>query len=318
MEFCKRMNSIVSIIIPIYNVEKYLNICLDSVVRQTYQDIEIILIDDGSTDSSSRICDIWAEKDERVTVSHIVNGGVSNARNTGISIARGEYIAFIDSDDIVQPNYIEVLYTNMIDTQSDLSICGFDFSKEQTLKKQKKKSVINTFNRFEALGQVLLGKYFAGQVWNKLFKKDILQGILFDKSICLYEDLLFVVEYINKCEKVVYTDLPLYTYVERKSSVCHSEMNTSKLSALVAIDRIRQVIPSDLEINLKYSKTMLLLMYLTMGNCEAYIDTIKNELDTVYDRRVYKFCSIKTKIRIYLTKKHFKFYLFLNKIKFKG
>lgn len=311
-------SNLISIIVPVYNVEQYLDSCIDSIVKQSYGNIEIILIDDGSIDSSSTICDSWAEKDKRIVVKHIPNGGVSNARNLGISVAMGDYIAFVDSDDIVQPNFIEVLYKNLVNTHSDLSICNFAFSTEQTLKKVKDKAEFITFNRVESLGQVLLGKYFSGQSWDKLFKRTLLQGVLFDKSVCLYEDLLFVVEYINKCEKVVYTNLPLYTYVERKSSVCHSKMTNSKLSALVALDRIETLIPSGLEVNFRYSKTMLLLMYLTMSGIDDYVDIIRQEFEKVYDKRVYKYCSLKTKIRIYLAKRHFKFYLFLNKIRFKG
>ncbi len=311
-------SNLISIIVPVYNVERYLDNCIDSIVKQSYGNIEIILIDDGSTDSSSTICDSWTEKDKRIVVKHIPNGGVSNARNLGISVARGDYIAFVDSDDIVQPDFIEILYKNLVNTQSDLSICNFDFSVEQTLKHVNDKANLITFNRVESLGQVLLGKYFSGQSCNKLFKKSLLRGVSFDKTICLYEDLLFVVEYINKCEKVVYTNLPLYTYVERKSSVCHSKMTNSKLSALVALDRIETLIPSGLEINFRYSKTMLLLMYLTMSGIDDYLDIIRQEFEKVYDKRVYKYCSLKTKIRIYLVKRHFKFYLFLNKIRFKG
>ena len=120
------MNKLVSIIIPVYNVEKYLAECIESVLKQTYQNIEILLIDDGSPDNSGKICDEYEEKDSRVRVIHKENGGVSSARNVGLEQANGEYITFIDSDDFVSESYIEELYIALENGNSDLAFCKYN------------------------------------------------------------------------------------------------------------------------------------------------------------------------------------------------
>ena len=117
------MKELISIIVPVYNVEKYLNRCIDSLISQTYQNIEIILVDDGSTDSSSEIVDGYLKKDNRIKVFHKDNGGLSDARNKGIEISKGKYLSFVDSDDYVTNTYIETLYNTIIEYEADISIC---------------------------------------------------------------------------------------------------------------------------------------------------------------------------------------------------
>ena len=114
---------LISVIVPVYNVESYLKVCVDSILAQTYENLEIILVDDGSKDSSGKMCDEYAEKDARIKVVHKKNGGVSSARNKGLDVASGEYIGFVDSDDSTKPNMFEILYKNMVTSDADVSVC---------------------------------------------------------------------------------------------------------------------------------------------------------------------------------------------------
>ena len=131
----------ISVIVPIYNTEKYLKRALNSLLKQTYQDLEILLIDDGSTDSSLKICQEYAKKDHRIKVFHQENKGVSVVRNFGLSVAKGEYISFLDSDDYMEPNMLQTLYQNLIDTESDISVCHYQKFKDQISHIQVKKIV---------------------------------------------------------------------------------------------------------------------------------------------------------------------------------
>ena len=136
---------LVSIIVPVYNVEKYLERCLDSLINQTLKDIEIILVDDGSTDDSGNICDKYAKKDKRIKVIHKENGGLSDARNIGLSIANGRYLQFVDSDDFIHKQMIEILYNTIINNNADISICDFDKVYENTKIKYNTKEISLNF-----------------------------------------------------------------------------------------------------------------------------------------------------------------------------
>ncbi|MFA6808545.1 MAG: glycosyltransferase family 2 protein, partial [Eubacteriales bacterium] len=185
----------ISIIIPIYKVEKQLRRCLDSVINQTYKNIEIILVDDGSPDKCGEICDEYAKKDNRVKVIHKANEGVSEARNTGMRIASGQYLFFIDSDDFIEENTVYLLYKRAIETDSDIVIGNFQFINEKQeityrkpfekeyLDKKMMKSSNEKFKYF-------FGKSYGINVWNKLYKLDFLNeaNIYFDKTIDYGED----------------------------------------------------------------------------------------------------------------------------------
>ena len=132
----KRLMILVSVVIPVYNVEKYLNKGIESVLSQSYEELEIILVDDGSTDSSGKMCDVYARQDKRVHIMHKENGGLSSARNAGIREAHGEYIAFVDSDDWVEPDYIERLLKACVENAAEMSICSYRYVDNEELEKQ--------------------------------------------------------------------------------------------------------------------------------------------------------------------------------------
>ena len=207
----------VSIIIPVYNVESYLDRCVDSVLKQSFQDIEILLIDDGSTDKSGLLCDRWAEKDNRVRVIHKVNEGVSAARNIGLDQANGDYIAFVDSDDFIDANMIETLYNTLQIKHADMCICGFVFVDEfgNPLAEENQSSPITDeiLTGFEVI-QKLAGDrgWFYHLAWNKLYRKDLFSDIRFPKGIIYGEDAFIAHRLLGKCSIVACISDTYYYY----------------------------------------------------------------------------------------------------------
>lgn len=212
-------NDLISIIIPIYNVEKYIKECIDSVVKQSYKNIEIILIDDGSKDNSGKICDYYSNKYKQIRVIHKHNEGVSIARNIGIELSAGKYITFIDADDFVEPNYIEILYKQCIGKNADLSICGAnDIDNDKKIIKTSIKYA-KTLNSKEAMKELLNEKYYTGVVWGKMYKRDLFKNIKFNKEIKIAEDLDVLYKIIDKCNLInIDTSKKLYYYRIRKNS----------------------------------------------------------------------------------------------------
>ena len=213
------MSEKISIIIPVYNVENYLKRCLESIVNQTYKNLEIILVDDGSTDNSGKICDEYKEKDKRIIVIHKENGGLSDARNAGIDIATGNYIGFIDSDDFADVRMYEILLNNLKSTNSDISICNlYKFSNEKEIYKTEEIEKLTVYDRknfFENMYNDLLVSVLA---WNKLYKKEIFSDIRYPKGKII-EDAAILHYIIGKCDKIVITNLELIYYFCRDNSI---------------------------------------------------------------------------------------------------
>lgn len=238
----------ISIIIPIYNGEKYLRRCIDSVLVQSFNDFELILVDDGSSDNSYNICYEYTRKDSRVKVLSQINSGVSEARNNGIQYARGEYITFIDCDDWIDGDYLLVLYSNLIDYNVDLSVIGYKDVREIN-EVSRDTQIVGQSNLISAEQMLLrlfkpIDFFCLCYPWAKLFKRDIIvdNNIRFDKSIVIGEDRLFLFEYLQHSQKVYYTSDSHYNYL------CNSEgaMNMLKrtpvdvryISCVDALDKI--------------------------------------------------------------------------------
>ena len=217
-------DKLISIIVPVYNVKQYLSKCIDSIIDQTYKNIEILLIDDGSIDTSERICDEYAKKDDRIIVIHKENGGLSSARNVGLDKANGELVCFVDSDDYLEPDMIEKLKHNMKKFDSDISVCNF-YNEKKGVSKVKlikdssiefvcseKEKFINMQNKYNPL---------MCYAWNKLYKKELFNQVRFPKDK-LYEYNYIVCDIFDKAKKVSYILEPLYHYVYRNMSIGHS------------------------------------------------------------------------------------------------
>lgn len=229
------MNPIISIIIPVYNVEKYLCKCIDSILGQTYKELEIILVDDGSTDNSGVICDKYEKKDNRIKVIHKKNGGLSDARNCGLDNAIGEYIAFLDSDDWVDFKYIEILYENLRDYNADISICNFRRVHDEKELLNNHNNII-LYNNIEALQQIYTNKSVQAIVaWNKLYKKSIFKKNRFPKGK-IHEDEYLIPILLYETKRVVYTDKELVYYRQTPNSIMNSKFKLENLDYLYAIE----------------------------------------------------------------------------------
>ena len=225
---------LISIIVPIYNAEKYLKRCVSSICRQTYTNIEIILVNDGSKDSSLAICQEFGKQDQRILIKDIPNGGVSNARNTGLLAASGEYIQFLDSDDYMLDNYIEELYDQMTTSAVDMVVCSIkvlnnnldelDYWDAENhvldLEHPDKDVVYNFFDKFLVFGPV-----------NKLFKKEILatNNILYDTSISYGEDLLLNLEYLQYSKKIGFNNQVYWPYVQDNTNSLSNKRRPDKI-----------------------------------------------------------------------------------------
>ena len=207
---------LISVIIPVYDVEKYLRKCIDSVINQTYTNLEIILVSDTSPDNCEKICDDYASKDIRIKVIHKEKNGLSAARNAGIDIASGEYIGFVDSDDYIVDDMYELLYKNIIKENADMSVCGFYdcFEGEQPSKNKPKYLVAD---REEAMQEALVGDIRVN-AWNKLYKAEIFDDIRYPVGK-IAEDAFIIIDILMKCQKVVYTSEQKYYYCRRESGL---------------------------------------------------------------------------------------------------
>lgn len=177
------MEEKISVIVPIYKVEDYLHRCVESIINQAYTNLEIILVDDGSPDNCPKICDEYAEKDSRIKVIHKENGGLSDARNTGLLVATGEYISFIDSDDYIDINMYKSIITYMEEHDLDIAECGIKHVYNNKIKQNDKlDKSIHVFNSEEALKELMLERRFHQTVWNKLYKTKLIKIFFLKKE----------------------------------------------------------------------------------------------------------------------------------------
>lgn len=263
----------ISVIVPIYNVEKYLSACLNSILAQTFTDFELILVDDGSVDASGRICDAYAEKDSRVRAFHIPNGGVSKARNFGLDNATGEYVVFIDSDDFVDESYLEKLVCGGY----DLSVCGCYFADPQgnvlSVARKEDESV-------EAVSKENMLKWYEQgslySVWSSVFKKSIIDSfhLRFDTNTTRGEDTIFMFNYVEHCETVHFVEDVLYYYVRYGENTLTTSRNLKSVRALAYLDNF---ICEWLEKNNLHSEKFESVLYWTKKEQQVYF------LQTVYD-----------------------------------
>lgn len=233
----KNVNELITVIIPVYNVEKYLNKCMESVVNQTYKSLEILLIDDGAKDSSGFMCDSWAERDSRIKVIHKENGGLSSARNCGLDQAHGNYIMFVDSDDFMSEDIVSILYEDIKRTKADIAICDamhifedykvvFDTGKET-----------RTYTSIEAIQEMWYQKSFLPSAWGKLYKLELFQNIRFTENR-LYEDIDIMHELFWKAETIIYRNDKLYGYVHRDESITTQKFSERDLDIFIISDKM--------------------------------------------------------------------------------
>lgn len=301
--------ALVSVIIPVYNVEKYLKKCVDSVLNQTYRNLDIILVDDGSTDLSGKMCDELGIDDKRVTVIHKQNGGLSDARNAGLNVARGEYYAFVDSDDYISSDMIEIMVNSARENSCEIAICNmvrFSESGESALfyHPVAQKQILLGENRFKTLKQP--------SVCNKLFKASLFQNIRFPKEK-YYEDTFVYHELLYRAKCVVLTGSNSYWYLERSDSIVGSPKYTSRYFDF--IEAVWKRAEFLIENNVKsYGEEACLSLYAAFSSAVKYIKRDrKNKQNFKIAREQYNFAytvlmkqnnsiSLKQKIRLFLLK----------------
>ncbi len=262
------MNKI-SVIVPVYKVEKTLDACVKSILAQSYTDLEIILVNDGSPDRCPEMCEKLAETDGRIKVIHRENGGLSAARNTGIDHATGDYITFVDSDDLVDPEMVSVLYGAIRKTDTDMSVCMFRvFQNESDIVKDEIKDDILTEDASELL---LSGKmYERSEAWGKLYKKDVFSSLRFKEGI-YYEDTHIMPYVLQRVKTLAFTKAKLYYY--RKSPELGTIMNAKfSKKKLAVLDIFKEHVS----------------LYKKLGPCPAYAYAVKQLIGCITKARVLK------------------------------
>lgn len=223
---------LVSIIVPVYKVETELGRCIQSILCQTYKNLEIILVDDGSPDNCPELCDRYAKIDSRIRVIHKKNGGLSDARNAGLDIAKGKFLSFIDSDDWVSENFIECLVRNIVETDSDIAICGYAMVHENGRQRHYGTKESREILEHEQAISALFGQLkFGCMICTKIYRAELFEGIRFPKGK-IYEDIAVSLPLFDRSKRCVIINDKLYNYFQRKGSIVNSKFDERKLDML--------------------------------------------------------------------------------------
>lgn len=215
---------LISVIVPVYNAERYVERCFQSIADQTYDNLDVVVVDDGSVDSSAELCDAWARKDSRFQVVHQSNQGVACARNQGLDLAKGEYVAWVDSDDWIEPDYLQVLSDALYGEHADMSI---EFGTADT------SVVCGT----DIVRRHLLG-HFGYALWSTLARKGLYDGLRFEPSLIVGEDAYMLLQLRTKCRKVVLMGNTGYHYLMREDSLMHDVSENSLLAGVESRDAV--------------------------------------------------------------------------------
>ncbi len=275
---------LISVIVPIYNVEKYLDRCVQSIVDQTYKELEIILVDDGSPDNSPEICDEWAKKDGRIKVIHKKNGGVSSARNAGLDAARGEYIGFVDGDDYLSPEMYDALYSLIADFGADAAACAIVRESANGYIEDWSDGTLREFNNLELLQWIGAAEgLLPVHLGNKLFSSAVTKNIRFQK-FKYAEDVLFNFQVAKSINKLVLKSEPFYHYFNNSDSVSHIKFDKSRFDEHKVMDIIFSQVKQEPEI-LKYCvmgdvfKSFRTIKEMCeSGNCLEYFSDIRSRI----------------------------------------
>lgn len=242
------MRELVTVIIPVYNVEKYLSECIESIIGQTYNNIEIIIVDDGSSDGSREVAERLSRDYKNITVIAQANKGVSEARNNGLDRAHGKYVLFIDADDTIEPTFIEKHIKAL--ENNDIAIVGMN-----VITKKKKQKLPKYRSGRNAMGALFIDEGVGGYVWNKIYRKEIITNnhLRFDKKYTILEDLIFNINYLKNIKTVKIIREPLYNYYQRKGSATRKSLKSLTEGMLRPLGYIKQIVPTNLKKDVDYS-----------------------------------------------------------------
>lgn len=228
---------LISVILPIYNVSKYLERCLDSILQQDYVNLDVIMIDDGSTDSSLQICEDYAKKDNRFRVIHQSNGGISKARNRGLELIKGDYFSFVDPDDYVEPEYISYLYGLCCRYHTDMSLCSHTVLFENGRKDIKGNGKEELLNAKECIQEMLYFDMIDTSCWGKLYHRELIGEICFPENT-LFEDTACTYKFFLKAKQIACGYQNKYVYCIREESITTDHFNPAKLDLIKVTDQM--------------------------------------------------------------------------------
>lgn len=287
----KKKKPLVSIVVPIYNVEKYLPKCLESLYNQTYEKLEIILVNDGSPDNCKNICNKYLKKDRRAKIIDKENGGLSDARNSGISVANGEYICFVDSDDYVDKKYVQILLEKAIETNSDICACNFKYFDESNNIWDNNNKEECKYSRCDAITDILTANQNTGiMVWNKIYKTSLFldNDIWFDVGR-INEDNFIMYKLYDNANQVYVVNDRLYYYLQRKNSIMGKTFNEKRFDILVALEETKQYFKDKENNFLEQLYCYESLIYITLVNAiirDNYRGKQRYELfDKIYNNK---------------------------------
>lgn len=271
---------LISIIVPIYKVEKYLDRCVESIVNQTYENLEIILVDDGSPDNCPAICDAWAEKDSRIKVIHKENGGLANARNSGIEICKGEYVQFTDGDDYLEPDMIEFLLSLATENGADVCRCGYYYDhNDGNITEETTDHDLHILSRDEAIAE-LATSGFAGTAWDKLYKKDIILSHRYEKIDGCSEDIMHNFRTYKDISQIVVCDIPKYHYCFNGGSITSGKFSKGAFDIIRAKKIILEYAKENTELLPYAIRGYVLSAFIVLSGCikNNMFEDEKNEL----------------------------------------
>lgn len=295
----------ISVIIPIYKVEDYLETCIESVLRQTYSNLEIILVDDGSPDHCGEICEKYAQKDKRIQIIHKENGGLSSARNAGLDVATGEYIAFIDSDDCVAETFIETLYQLCLKEDAEIAECDFvKFSNQ--IKEVHREKQVEVISSFEMQARIYSDDYVRTiVVWNKLYHQNIYANLRFPEGKIHEDEFTSYKAFDTVKKKIAITNEVLYYYRSSENSIMGKKFYMKRLDALQALEERKEYYFQKQQIDLwektviKYQaafKKYYFLVKENIENPEKYLEEIKKkQKENFLDYKKIKKLSVREK-----------------------
>lgn len=303
---------LISVIVPVYNVALYLRRCIESILRQTYSNFELILINDGSSDGSEEICNTYQSKDKRITVINQANQGVSSARNRGLQIARGQYICFVDSDDYIDKNYLEVLYGLATEYKVDLAIVDFEKVYENSLRPKDNNAphVPDSLMNSQSLIINLYEKEIFMTVWGKIYSRKLIRDIYF-RDFKIGEDVEFNYKVYKKVKKAVKSDRKLYKYFQRKGSTVHSPFSMKKYDQVLLFHELYLEMRAENHPLLNFSLTRFYKVMLSMRYqaTEEYKIKINEKIKEIYKETRHDF-FYNPGINIFLRLGIFLFYKF--------
>lgn len=273
-------NDLISVIVPVYKTEKYLEKCVNSIINQTYSNLEILLVDDGSPDNSGILCDELSKKDSRIKVIHQKNGGLSNARNSALKIASGKYIGFVDSDDYIDNTMYETLYHLIKQYSCDISIVSYRNIENDLILQKSYSEKVEQYDRMTALKELLLDTKMESHVWDKLFKKSLFDNVAFPDGKN-YEDIHVMYQLFESSNQIVFYDFPQYNYINRPTSILNSRnYKNTKNYFDVCYEKYQNIKEKHPELELYNTVCFIGSMMIVYKNCLVY------DLDDLYEELI--------------------------------